>query len=74
MLKPSAEIILNTKLSRYSLVVAIAKRAREIAGDAEVRGEIIVEKPVDLAVQEYLQHKYMIIEHKEPNDDDMELS
>ncbi|HEX3038774.1 MAG TPA: DNA-directed RNA polymerase subunit omega [Caproiciproducens sp.] len=72
MLKPSAEIILNTKLSRYSLVVAIAKRAREIAGDAEMRGEIIVEKPVDLAVQEFLKHKFMIIEHQEPNDDDTE--
>jgi DNA-directed RNA polymerase subunit omega len=72
MLKPSPEIILNTQLSRYSLVVAIAKRARDIANEAELRGEILVEKPVDLAVQEFLQHKFVIIEHKEPNDDDTE--
>jgi DNA-directed RNA polymerase subunit omega len=72
MLKPSADLILNPKQSRYSLVVAVAKRAREIANDAEMRGEIIIEKPVDLAVQEYLQHKFIIIEHVEPNDDDIE--
>jgi DNA-directed RNA polymerase subunit omega len=72
MLKPSADLILNPKQSRYSLVVAVSKRAREIAGDAEMRGEIIVEKPVDLAVQEFLQHKFIIIEHPEPNDDDTE--
>jgi DNA-directed RNA polymerase subunit omega len=68
MLKPSADIILNPNQSRYSLVVAIAKRARDIASDAEMRGEILVEKPVDLAVQEYLKHKFMIIEHDQDND------
>ena len=69
MLKPSADLILNPKQSRYSLVVAVSKRAREIASDAEMRGEIVVEKPVDLAVQEFLQHKFVIIEHSEPNND-----
>ena len=72
MLKPSADLIIGPNESRYSLVVAIAKRAREIASDAEMRGEILIEKPVDLAVQDFMQHKYTIIEHVEPNDDEEE--
>ncbi len=69
MLKPSADLIIAPDESRYSIVVAVAKRARQIAGDAEMRGEILVEKPVDLAVHDFMQHKFIIIEHAEPNDD-----
>lgn len=69
MLKPSADLILGPKQSRYSLVVAVSKRAREIAADAENKGDILIEKPVDLAVHEIMDHKYVIIEHLEPTDD-----
>lgn len=72
MLKPISDRTLGPKLSRYSLVVAVAKRARKIADEAEEKGEILVEKPVDLAVQEFLQHKFIIIEHPTPNDDEEE--
>lgn len=65
MLKPSADLILGPKQSRYSLVVAVSKRAREIAADAENKGDILIEKPVDLAVHEIMDHKYVIIEHLE---------
>ena len=58
MIKP------NMKLSN-SLVVAIAKRAREIAAEAELKGEILVEKPVDLAVNEYIEGAFRIVEPKE---------
>lgn len=64
MLKPSPELV-DIKISRYSLVVAIAKRAREIASEKEMQGEILVEKPVDLAVDELIHHKIKIIEPKE---------
>ena len=47
--------------SRYSLVIAVAKRARQISEEAEKRGEIIVEKPVDLAVQDMMQHQFKIV-------------
>ena len=40
MLKPSADLQIPPELSRYSLVVAVAKRARQIAEEAEARGEI----------------------------------
>jgi len=69
MLKPSADLIITPNESRYSIVVAVAKRARQIAGDAESRGEILIEKPVDLAVHDFMQHKFKIIENAEPSDD-----
>ena len=55
----------NTTVSYYSLVVAIAKRAREIAAEEELKGEILVEKPVDLAVNEYIEGAFRIVEPKE---------
>lgn len=68
MLKPSDDSVFGPQQSRYSLVVAVAKRAREISNAAEARGEILVEKPVDLAVQDFVNHKYRIIEAIEPED------
>jgi DNA-directed RNA polymerase subunit omega len=62
MLKPSAELTKDLKISTYSLVVGIAKKAREISVDAETRGEILTDKPVDMAVQEYINHEFEIIE------------
>ena len=62
MLKPSADLIIPPELSRYSLVVAVAKRARQIAAEAEARGEILIEKPVDLAVKDFANHKFRIVE------------
>ena len=49
MLKPSCNIIKTPHKSYYSVVIAVAKRAREITQEAEDNNEIIVEKPVDLA-------------------------
>lgn len=72
MIKPIADLILTPDQSRYSLVVAIAKRAREIAEDAEKNREVLEEKPVELAVQEYVNHEFVMIEKAVPNDDDVE--
>lgn len=65
MIKPNMKLSNNTTVSYYSLVVAIAKRAREIAAEAELKGEILVEKPVDLAVNEYIEGAFKIVEPKE---------
>lgn len=54
-----------THKSYYSVVIAVAKRAREITQEAEDNNEIIVEKPVDLAVQDFVDEKYKIIEPDE---------
>ena len=52
-------------LSRYSLVTATAKRAREISDDALENGDIIVEKPVSLALDEIVEGKFQVIEPEE---------
>lgn len=69
MIKPIADLILTPKQSRYSLVIAVSKRARQIAEDAEKNRDILDEKPVELAVQEYVRHKYTMVEKNNPNDD-----
>ncbi len=69
MIKPIADLILTPDQSRYSLVVAIAKRAREISEDAEKNRVILEDKPVQIAVQEYVDHKFTMIESVVPNDD-----
>lgn len=62
MLKPSENIIKTPHKSYYSLVIAVAKRARQIAEKAEDEGEILVDKPVDMAVQDFVHDKYRIVE------------
>ncbi len=65
MFNPDLTNVLKNHLSRYSLVTATAKRAREISDDALENGEIIVEKPVSLALDEIVEGKYKIIEPEE---------
>ncbi len=62
MLKPSANIIKTPHMNQYSLVIAVAKRARQISERAENEGIKLVDKPVDLAVQDFVKDKYAIIE------------
>lgn len=54
MLNPNLDAILEGN-SRYSLVIATAKRAREISDEALEKGDIITEKPVTLALDEFIQ-------------------
>ena len=62
---PSLKKILSNHMSRYSLVRATAKRAREISEEAEEDGIILVEKPVSIALDEILKGEYEIIEPEE---------
>lgn len=66
MLKPSANIIDCPYSSRYALVVAVAKRARQITQEAQDTKTILVPKPVELAVQDFVNHRCIIIE-PDPN-------
>lgn len=72
MIKPIADLILTPEQSRYSLVIAIAKRARQISEEAEKDKEILDDKPVQMAVEEYQAHKIRMIEQPRGNDDDEE--
>ena len=62
---PSLQGVLTDHLSRYSLVIATAKRAREIAEAAEENGEILTEKTVSLALEEIVEGKIKVIEPEE---------
>ena len=72
MLKPSADLIIDPKQSRYSLVVGVAKRASQIVEEAEKNGQILIEKPVDLAVHDFMDEKYRLVECPIENDDEPE--
>ncbi|MCI6006879.1 DNA-directed RNA polymerase subunit omega [Oscillospiraceae bacterium LCP25S3_E10] len=62
MRKPSVEDMLNNKTTRYSLVMAVAKRARQIAAENEKKDEVVDEKPVLEAIEDFKNNKYSILE------------
>ena len=68
MLKPIVDSAIENVPSRYALVIGIAKRARQIVDEAEQNGEILVEKPVGLAVEEFLNKDYEIVEPPESDE------
>lgn len=58
----SVDDMLSGKESRYALVIGVAKRAREIAQEFEEQGIITDEKPVLLAIEDFKNHKYNLLE------------
>jgi len=62
---PDLSGILKNHTSRYSLVIATAKRARIISDKAIEDGESIIEKPVSLALNEFLNGDYVLVEPEE---------
>lgn len=71
MLKPAASEILKENQSYYSLVIAVAKRAREIADEMAEKKELNPKnnsmplKPVDMAVNEFYTGESVIVEAAE---------
>lgn len=65
MLNPDLREVLKNHTSRYSLVIAAAKRAREISEEAEENHEIMTEKPVSIAISEIIDGKYVVVEPEE---------
>ena len=53
MLAPKDIEELQGKNSRYAVVVGVAKRARQIAEEAEANKEILVDKTVSLAIKDF---------------------
>lgn len=62
MLRPAICQILKNNESYYSLVIAVAKRAREITDQAFENETSLDEKPVKTAVDEFAAGEYRIIE------------
>ena len=68
MFNPDLKNVLKDHVSRYSLVTATAKLAREISDQALEDGEIMTEKRVSLALDELVEGKYVIVEPEEIRD------
>ncbi len=62
MRRPSVDDMLANRTTRYSLVIAVAKRAREISADVKKKEQTLDEKPVLLAIEEFKKHKFNILE------------
>lgn len=62
MLNPRDSYELNQINSPYANVVAIAKRARQISEEAENNHEIMTEKPLKIAIEEFVENKYRVDE------------
>lgn len=62
MLRPAISQIATKNESYYSVVIAVAKRAREIADELYNNNETLEEKPVKTAVEEFAGRKYSFIE------------
>lgn len=60
MLNPAIGKLINNYKNRYELVLDIAKRARKISEKAEKEQEIIIEKPVTLAMNQLAKEKELL--------------
>ena len=58
MLHPTMPELLEKVDNRYLLVNVAAKRARQIAEEAEATGQHLDEKPVTLAIHEVAEGKF----------------
>lgn len=65
MLNPNLNVILDQGISRYSLVTATAKRAREIALKNLEEQNHSTEKPVTEALNDIIGGEYKIVEHND---------
>jgi DNA-directed RNA polymerase subunit K/omega len=61
---------LNQKNSPYANVIAVSKRAREISEAYEEQHEIMTEKPLKLAIGEFVQERCRIIKASIKTEDD----
>lgn len=57
MLNPAIGKLIGNSDNRYKLVIEISKIAREIAKKAEDENEILLVKPVSLAIEELAKEK-----------------
>ena len=60
MLRPDINEMISEKQDCYTFVVAVAKRAREVAIQAEEQHEVLERKPVQLVVEEFSKGRLQI--------------
>ena len=69
MLRPAVNQIISKNESPYSLVIAVAKRAREISDELYENNQVLEEKPVKTAVEEIASGKCKIVYTNPTNTD-----
>ncbi|MBQ7783883.1 MAG: DNA-directed RNA polymerase subunit omega [Oscillospiraceae bacterium] len=62
MLRPAMNQIATHGESYYSIVIGVAKRAREIADELSENNQTLEEKPVKTAVDEFAARRFSIVE------------
>lgn len=67
MLRPAMSEILEKNQDCYTFVVAVAKRARELADESEEQHEILEGKPVKLSVDEFACGKSKLLQDDRTN-------
>ncbi len=65
IVKPTVAELLTKAKNRYELVIATARRARQIAAGAEILTNVNEESAVTLAANEIAEGKVQIIEEPE---------
>lgn len=60
MLNPAIGKLIENYENRYGLVTDVANCAREIASEAEANEEILLEKPVSIAINKIATKKNLI--------------
>ena len=62
MLRPAISKITTKNENSYSVVIGVAKRARQITEELYENGMVLEQKPVKTAVEEFAARKYFIVE------------
>ena len=65
MLNVDVRPVLGKHTSRYSLVTAVAKHARNLVEEAEGDHRTLLGKPVTLSLNDFLDQKYAVLEPEE---------
>lgn len=63
MLYPEVNKLTGENISRYALVIAVAKHARQISEGAEKAGEHLRENPVKLSINDFASDRVKILQH-----------
>ena len=70
MFNPDLRDVMEEVSSRYALVSAVAKRAREISAEAKEEGETLSNKAVSIALDEIINGDVKVIEVDDENNDE----
>lgn len=62
MVRPELQDLLENNDSVFSLVIAVAKRSRDIAEKAQEDHVELPDKPVNIAVDELIEEKIRVVE------------